>query len=70
LIEAGLAQLRIEGSSGCVVLGEPGYYRRFGFEPDPAFRLAGVPPEYFQRLMFKDQQRGGLVEYAPAFDLG
>jgi putative acetyltransferase len=70
LIEAGLAQLRVEGASGCVVLGEPRYYRRFGFTADPDFRLAGVPPEYFQCLMFTEQPRGGLVEYHRAFDAG
>ena len=43
LIEAGLAQLRLQGSRGCVVLGEPGYYGRFGFVADPNLRLTGVP---------------------------
>ncbi|NUQ16868.1 MAG: N-acetyltransferase [Sphingomonas sp.] len=70
LIEAGLAQLRIQGSRGCVVLGEPGYYRRFGFAADPEFRLAGVPPEYFQRLIFQGPCDGGLVEYHHAFEIG
>jgi putative acetyltransferase len=70
LIETGLAQLRRQGSRGCVVLGEPGYYRRFGFAADPNLRLGGVPAEYFQRLMFKEQRCGGLVKYHPAFDIG
>lgn len=69
LIEAGLAELRLQGSGGCVVLGDPLFYRRFGFAADPNFRLAGVPAEYFQRLMFKDEPRGGLVEYHPAFEI-
>ena len=70
LIEAGLHQLRIMGSSGCVVLGEPAYYGRFGFVHDPNLRLAGVPPDYFQSLMFKGQPCAGLVKYHPAFDIG
>jgi putative acetyltransferase len=69
LIEAGLAQLRAQGSIGCVVLGEPAYYRRFGFAADPNLRLAGVPAEYFQRLVFDDQPCGGLVKYHPAFEI-
>ena len=68
LIQAGLTQLRVQGSTGCVVLGEPAYYRRFGFTADPKLRLAGVPADYFQRLMFKEEPFGGLVEYHPAFD--
>lgn len=31
LIKAALAQLRHLGGVGCVVLGEPAYYDRFGF---------------------------------------
>lgn len=70
LIEAGLANLRRRGSKGCVVLGDPAYYRRFGFAADPDLRLAGVPPEYFQRLSFDDRHRSGNVTYHPAFGGG
>ncbi len=70
LIEAGLSRLRQRGSKGCVVLGEPLYYGRFGFVADPAFRLAGVPEEYFQRLIFQGPASGGLVQYHRAFDIG
>lgn len=67
LIEAGLARLRDRGTTGCVVLGEPAYYGRFGFTADPSLRLAGVPPEYFQRLLFRDQPCSGAVNYHSAF---
>lgn len=70
LIEAGLDQLRVRGSRGCVVLGEPAYYGRFGFVHDPNLALAGVPPEYFQSLLFKGQPCAGLVKYHPAFGVG
>jgi len=68
LIEAGLDQLRERGSRGCVVLGAPAYYGRFGFAPDANLSLAGVPQEYFQSLMFNEQPCAGLVKYHPAFD--
>lgn len=67
MIEAGLAHLRSQGAKGCVVLGDPGYYCRFGFAVDPNLRLAGVPPAYFQRLCFDGQPRSGSVTYHPAF---
>lgn len=67
LIRAGLDLLRARGAKGCVVLGEPSYYSRFGFTADPNLRLAGVPPEYFQRLAFDDQRCAGVVEYNSAF---
>jgi predicted N-acetyltransferase YhbS len=69
LIEAGLARLRARGSNGCVVLGEAAYYRRFGFTADRSLRLAGVPPEYFQQLRFKEQPCDGMVEYHAAFEI-
>ncbi|MEQ1710845.1 MAG: N-acetyltransferase [Hyphomicrobium sp.] len=67
LIEAGLERLRVMGAQGCVVLGEPNYYSRFGFERDPNLRFPAAPTEYFQRLCFYDQVPSGVVEYHPAF---
>jgi putative acetyltransferase len=70
LIEAGLASLKQQGAMGCVVLGDPAYYRRFGFSIDHGLTLAGVPPEYFQSLSFHGAPRGGSVTYHPAFGGG
>lgn len=67
LIRTGLGALRELGARGCVVLGEPGYYRRFEFEYDPALRYPGPPPEYFQRLVLAGEPPRGVVGYAPAF---
>ena len=68
LIRTGLEQLRSSGAAGCVVLGDPAYYRRFGFERDGDLRYEGAPPEYFMRLNFiADQPPTGRVDYAPAF---
>jgi putative acetyltransferase len=70
LIEAGLQRLRQDGAAGCVVLGDPDYYRRFGFEVDAALRLEGVPPEYFQLLPFRQRSCQGTVGFHPAFGVG
>lgn len=67
LIRHGLARLRAEKAAGCVVLGEPGYYRRFGFAPDPSLVLPGVPPEYFMALQLGGDPAHGIVTYHPAF---
>lgn len=67
LVETGLDELEGRGAGGCVVLGDPGYYRRFGFEPDPDLFLAGVPMEYFQRRRFHGEAPAGEVRYHPAF---
>jgi putative acetyltransferase len=67
LIEAGLERLKDLGARGCVVLGDPAYYRRFGFESDPELRFANVPSEYFQRLVIDGEPPRGTVNYQPAF---
>lgn len=67
LIREGLARLRQSGSQGCVVLGDPGYYSRFGFVADPDLSFAGVPPEYFMRLGLGGAIPRGAVTYAAPF---
>lgn len=67
LIRDGLARLKVAGAKGCVVLGEPGYYRRFGFAADAALTFDGVPPEYFMALSFGGSSPSGPVMYQPAF---
>ena len=68
LVEAGLEDLRSLDAAGCVVLGEPAYYARFGFAHDPALRFAGAQiPEYFQRLVLRGDPPTGEVRYAAAF---
>lgn len=70
LIEEALATLRRSGAAGCVVLGEPGYYGRFGFRHDAGLVLEGVPPSYFQALCFDGRRARGAVAYHPAFLAG
>ena len=67
LVEAGLERLRRIDAAGCVVLGNPAYYRRFGFALDPTLSYPGPPPEYFQRLVLEGDPARGTVEYSPAF---
>nr|WP_217987790.1 N-acetyltransferase [Halomonas salipaludis] len=67
LVEACLARLQGRGAQGCVVLGEPGYYTRFGFRVVPGLVLPGVPPEYFTALAWGDDFPQGEVSYHPAF---
>ena len=68
LVEAVLNQLRNNNAGGCVVLGDPAYYARFGFQPDARLRLPGVPAEYFQSLVFAGEMPTGDIAYSPAFD--
>src|SRR5579871_2094308 len=67
LIREVLRRLRL-GASGCVVLGEPEYYGRFGFVAVDSLVLPGVPPEYFQALAFDSTPPSGIVTYHDAFN--
>ncbi|MCU1088046.1 N-acetyltransferase [Stenotrophomonas maltophilia] len=68
LMQAALDALREQGARGCVLLGEPAYYGRFGFRAEPGLVLPGVPPEYFQALCLRPPMAQGEVQYSPAFE--
>ena len=67
VISEGLGELVAYGAAGCVVLGEPAYYGRFGFNADSRLRFPGPPAEYFQALAFGGPVPSGTVAYHPAF---
>lgn len=70
LIAEGLRILRDEGRfDGCVVLGNPAFYGKFGFVVGKGPVLEGVPAKYFQALMLKDglEWPVGKVKYHEAF---
>lgn len=68
LIREGLSELKRLGAGGCVVLGDPNYYGRFGFASDPDLRYGDIPPEYFQRLAFGAETPKGEVAYHSGFN--
>ncbi|RQO53368.1 HAD family hydrolase [Variovorax sp. KBW07] len=68
LMASALERLRQAGAAGCVVLGDPAYYGRFGFVAQPGLVLPGVPAEYFQAIRFDGAWPTGDVRYHEAFD--
>ena len=69
LMNAAINRLNELNANGCVLLGDPNYYTRFGFKPLPQLVLADVPPEYFQTLLIKGPMPSGAVSYHPAFSI-
>ena len=66
----GIERMTAMGAKGIVLLGDPGYYARFGFQSFPDLILPGVPPKYFQmRALTTDPLPKGTVEYAPGFSV-
>jgi len=68
LMREALRVLREHGASGCVLLGEPRYYSRFGFRVEPNLSLPGVPIEYFQAISFGASNPQGIVSYHSSFN--
>jgi putative acetyltransferase len=71
LITAGLACAKAGGWQGVFVLGDPAYYRRFGFDAGAAAGFASAYAGSFlvARALQADElpARSGSIAYAPAF---
>lgn len=67
LVEAGLSEIRSHGAAGCVLVGDPGYYGRFGFGTFPDLEYEGVPHEYVLGVRFADAEPSGHIRAHEAF---
>ena len=67
LVYEGLSLLRNLGSKGCVPVGDPNYYKRFGFKNYPQLIHVGIPQEVFLALPFNEEVPEGTVEFHKAF---
>ena len=67
LIEAGLTQIRQQGALGCILTGNPEYYRRFGFELCAEHLPINESEEYFMLKPFGSKPARGRFEFHPAF---
>ena len=73
LVKEGLASLMEFGYPACVVLGDPNYYSRFGFEASEKHGFScqwDVPSGVFQVLELSDNEfanRSGIIEYSSEF---
>ena len=68
LIHEGLSLLKALGAKGCVLVGDPKYYERFGFRNIPDLVLDGVPQEYFLALPFRKNEAQGVVVFHQGFN--
>ncbi len=67
LINEGLRLLREAGGRGCVLVGDPNYYTRFGFRNRPELTLDGVPEEVFLALPLGEDMPSGEVVFHEGF---
>lgn len=67
LMRAGLELIQEMGAKGCLLVGDPNYYRRFGFRNVPVLVHEGIPLEVFLALPMTGTVPEGVVELHPAF---
>jgi putative acetyltransferase len=70
LIRAGLDAIAGLGAGGCILVGDPAYYARFGFELSPANTPPGQPSEYFMRKLLRGRVPVGPIHFHAAFGPG
>jgi putative acetyltransferase len=67
LVRRGLDAIRGLGAQGCVLVGDPAFYHRFGFVQSTGLAIDGVPPEVMLSLSMTDHTPQGKVEIHPGF---
>jgi len=67
LVNEGLNLLKDLGAEGCVLVGDPDYYERFGFKSPNELKHEGVPQENFLALPFCNRIPKGTVQFHRAF---
>jgi putative acetyltransferase len=70
LVNEGLKTIRNMGAKGCVLVGDPAFYRRFGFQNNCSLQMEGVPSEFVLALPMSDPMLQGTVTHHPAFSVG
>ena len=67
LIKEGFVRLKQMGAKDCVLIGDPKYYKRFGFENDGKLSYANVPKEAVMWIGFDSEPQEGILKFSPAF---
>lgn len=70
LVAAGFDALAGAGAAGCILVGDPAYYARFGFEVSPDLCPPGQPGEYFQVRLLGGRRPAGAIRFHAAFGGG
>lgn len=67
LINEGLSLLKKLGAEGCVLVGDPNFYERFGFKNYSDLAIDGIPQEFVLALKLSDKKAQGSVEFHQGF---
>lgn len=67
LVRAGLEVLAGLGADGCILVGDPAYYTRFGFRVCPENAPVGQPADYFMVKVLGGRRPEGPISFHDAF---
>ncbi len=67
LVEEGLSALKEVGGQGCALVGEPDYYKRFGFKNVAELVHEGIRQEVFVVLPLAEKVPQGMVVFHKGF---
>ncbi|MCX2979894.1 N-acetyltransferase [Halieaceae bacterium IMCC14734] len=67
LIENGLAQLKSMNALGCILTGNPAYYKKFGFQLAPENAPSNEPAEFFMLKQLSSGVAQGQFSFHEAF---
>ena len=67
LVNEGLSLLKELCGQGCILVGDPNYYKRFGFRNYPELVYEGIPQEVFLALPFNEKVPKGIIEFHKSF---
>lgn len=68
MLREGLSLLKSMDGKGCVLVGDPGYYERFGFRNFPDLVIEGIPQENVLALPFGENKTHGAVTFHDGFN--
>jgi putative acetyltransferase len=67
LLNKGLDLLKELNAKGCTLVGDPEFYKRFGFKHDPGLIHEGIPQQFFLVLPFTTDVPKGIVRFHAGF---
>lgn len=67
LIEKGISMMEDLNAEGIALVGEPNYYKRYGFKNYPELMHEDIPQEVFLLLPFTEKIPMGTIEFHKAF---
>ena len=67
LVNEGLSLLKEIDGQGCALVGDPNYYKRFGFKNFQELVHEGIPQEVFLALPFNEKVPQGTIEFHESF---